>query len=325
MIELVVESHRVLLRRLGSLVVLGSVVVLVVNPVELDFAPFFLVFLVAHEGLVASKWESTLVLAGAVLLMVGVEISGRYDGSFIWILGMVIVWAGGLAICSQLTLVADLEAAQSALAERAVAEERQRIAGEIDDVVAHTLSVTMLYVTGARLAIRRDPKEAEEALLAAERLGRESLQEIRRTVGLLGPDVSGAAAPMPTVADVPDLIDEFRRRRARGRPDAGRRRQRPLAGHGPGDLPDRPGVVDQRREARARSPRRCPPRHRTRGGHRSACATSWSVPRRTATPTGWASEGCSNGWSFWAGRCGPTPRDGEWVVDVDVPVEQAVA
>src|SRR5207237_7269040 len=86
---------------------------------------------------------------------------------------------------------------------------RQRIAREIHDVVAHSLAVTMLHLTGARLALHRDPKEAEQALLEAERLGRESLAEIRRTVGLLAPEGTGTAAPMPTAVDIPQLVREF--------------------------------------------------------------------------------------------------------------------
>ena len=67
----------------------------------------------------------------------------------------------------------------------------------------------MLHLTGARLALHRDPKEAEQALLEAERLGRESLAEIRRTVGLLAPEGTGTAAPMPTAVDIPQLVREF--------------------------------------------------------------------------------------------------------------------
>ena len=203
---LAIRGHRALLRPMAALVVLACVAVLIVDPVAGDIAPFFLVYLVGHEALVAPKWETTSVFGASVLLMIGVELSGRYDGAFVWILGLLVTWAAGLGVRSQV----ELAAAHAALAEQAVVAERQRIAREIHDVVAHTLSVTMLYVTGARLAIRRDPAEAEEALLAAEKLGRESLAEIRRTVGLLAPGASGTEAPMPTAADVPELVQEFR-------------------------------------------------------------------------------------------------------------------
>jgi signal transduction histidine kinase len=92
-----------------------------------------------------------------------------------------------------------------------VAEERQRIAREIHDVIAHTLSVTMLHVTGARLALERgDRDDAIAALRDAEQMGRESLGDIRRTVGVLGSDGTGTDAPMPTAAELPDLVAGFR-------------------------------------------------------------------------------------------------------------------
>ncbi len=209
-VGLVVDLDHPFRRLVCAVLVLGAVAGLVVDPVEIDMVPFFLVFLVAHDALVAPRWESSLVFGASIALMVGVDLSNRYDGAFVWILGLLFSWAGGIAVRSQFQLASNLATAQSELADRAVEEERQRIAREIHDVVAHTLSVTMLYITGARLAIRRDPAEAEEALLAAERMGRESLVEIRRTVGLLAPGTSGTESPMPSAADVPDLVEEFR-------------------------------------------------------------------------------------------------------------------
>jgi signal transduction histidine kinase len=51
--------------------------------------------------------------------------------------------------------------------------------------VAHSLTVTLLQLTGARLTLRRDPARAEAALAEAECIGRQSLADIRRSVGLL--------------------------------------------------------------------------------------------------------------------------------------------
>jgi signal transduction histidine kinase len=194
---------------LRTALVLGSVLVLVATPVEVDLAPFFLVFLTAHHSMVGSRVQSTIAAAGSIAVMVGVELAGWYSGSFPYVLGILIAWAWGFAVRQQFDLIQQLKAAQAGLAERAAADERQRIAREIHDVIAHSLAVTMLHLTGARLALRRDPAEAEEALLEAERLGRESLAEIRRTVGLLAPEGTGTAAPMPTAADVPALVREF--------------------------------------------------------------------------------------------------------------------
>ena len=53
------------------------------------------------------------------------------------------------------------------------------------DVIAHTLTISLLHVTSARLAVEYDPDYVARSLAEAERLGRESLDEVRATVGLL--------------------------------------------------------------------------------------------------------------------------------------------
>src|SRR3712207_1410321 len=95
---------------------------------------------------------------------------------------------GGLLLRHQFTLLAELHAAQAELADRARTEERNRIARELHDVIAHSLTVSLLHVAGARMAVQFDPAGAVRALEEAERLGRESLREVRATVGLLRVD-----------------------------------------------------------------------------------------------------------------------------------------
>jgi signal transduction histidine kinase len=105
----------------------------------------------------------------------------------------------------------ELELAQAGLAEKAAAEERQRIAREVHDVIAHSLSVTMLHVSAARMALEKGrTQDALEALSEAEGQGRASLTEVRRTVGLLGPEESATAAPMPDISDLPRLASDYR-------------------------------------------------------------------------------------------------------------------
>jgi signal transduction histidine kinase len=192
-----------------SAIVLGAVLGLVLNPVTGDAAPFFLIFLIVRVGVLRPRSEVIAVTLASSAVMLSVDLMGRYTGSFIWVLAYGMVGASTFAFQAQFRLFEQQRAAQAGLAERAAADERQRIAREIHDVVAHSLAVTMLHLTGARLALHRDPKEAEEALLQAERLGRESLAEIRRTVGLLAPEGTGTAAPMPAATDIPQLVSEF--------------------------------------------------------------------------------------------------------------------
>jgi signal transduction histidine kinase len=107
--------------------------------------------------------------------------------------------------------VDQLREAQHQLAERSRAEERNRIAAEVHDVVGHALTVSLLHIGGARLALDEEPQEARRALGEAERLTRESLEEVRASVGLMRTDASGEMAPLPDAAAVPELVASFRR------------------------------------------------------------------------------------------------------------------
>jgi signal transduction histidine kinase len=77
-------------------------------------------------------------------------------------------------------------------------------------VVAHSLTVVMLHLTGARRALASDPARADEALARAELVGRESLQSIRQVMGLLRDDSIDPATPSPGIAEVQPLIDGYR-------------------------------------------------------------------------------------------------------------------
>ena len=186
---------------------------LVANPAVLDFAPFIFVFLAAEVasragGLSPVSIATTLAANG---LMIGLDVTGRFDSSFIWVIGISFGWFGGFMVSTFAQMAFDLRNAQADVERKAVTDERQRIAREIHDVIAHSMSVTMLHITAARMALeRRRDTDALDALREAEQQGRNSLNDIRRTVGLLGPDEEANAAPMPTAADLPKLISDFR-------------------------------------------------------------------------------------------------------------------
>jgi signal transduction histidine kinase len=95
--------------------------------------------------------------------------------------------------------------------ERATLAERQRIAREIHDLVAHSLSVTMLHVTGAKQALieDNDVDDAVAALSDAEQVGRQAMAEIRRTVSVLATEPSGAH-PLPCAEDIDALVAQVR-------------------------------------------------------------------------------------------------------------------
>ncbi|HEX6697638.1 MAG TPA: histidine kinase [Solirubrobacteraceae bacterium] len=109
-------------------------------------------------------------------------------------------------------------------AERAVAEERKRIAREMHDVVAHSMSVMVVQAGGARRILERDPLRAREAAELIAATGREALVELQRLLGVL--HLEPAAAP--TLDGLDGLVE---RARAAGLPVAltvdGERRRLP--------------------------------------------------------------------------------------------------
>ncbi|MEV7190293.1 sensor histidine kinase [Streptomyces sp. NPDC093510] len=71
------------------------------------------------------------------------------------------------------------------LADRAVTEERRRIARELHDIVAHHITTMYLMSGGARSTLDRDPETAREALVTLEESGRTALHEMRQLLGVL--------------------------------------------------------------------------------------------------------------------------------------------
>lgn len=103
-------------------------------------------------------------------------------------------------------LADDLRAAEGELADAAAREERHRIARDVHDLVAHSLTVVVLHVGGARRVLRSNPDAAEAALTEAERVSRESLDAIRRVVGMLRDDDESEAGSL----DLERLVATYR-------------------------------------------------------------------------------------------------------------------
>ncbi|MFS0853952.1 sensor histidine kinase [Microbacterium sp. 179-I 3D4 NHS] len=94
----------------------------------------------------------------------------------------------------------------------AAAQERNRIAGEMHDVIAHSVSVMIALSDGAAAASRARPEEAAETMREVGETGRRTLAEVRRLLGVLH-EADGTAAermPQPGAHQLTELVDGFR-------------------------------------------------------------------------------------------------------------------
>lgn len=134
------------------------------------------------------------------------------QGWLYFVAGVGLSWLLGRLVWRQQQLLSQIQAAQTQLADYTRAEERRRIARDIHDIVAHSLTVVLLNVTGARKAMGKDPEAADEALARAEQVGRESLDGIREVVGLLRDgDIAGQGTnPLPEAVAIPALVEGYR-------------------------------------------------------------------------------------------------------------------
>jgi signal transduction histidine kinase len=132
-------------------------------------------------------------------------------GAHYFMAGAIVCAMVGEQSYRQRMLSARLRSTLSQLDAAAAAEERRRVARDVHDVVAHSLTVVMLNVSGARKALGTHPELAAEALERAETVGRESLDGVRRVVGLLrAGDEPGVAGPQPTARDLPAMVEQQR-------------------------------------------------------------------------------------------------------------------
>lgn len=94
----------------------------------------------------------------------------------------------------------------------AAAQERNRIAGEMHDVIAHSVTVMIALSDGAAAAARSAPGDAVETMREVGETGRRTLAEVRRLLGVLHEDDGRPAErmPQPGAAQLGELVDGFR-------------------------------------------------------------------------------------------------------------------
>jgi len=126
-------------------------------------------------------------------------------------------------VVALLDLAEQLARERDQQAQLARVSERARIAREMHDVVAHSLSVMVALADGAHAMALKDPERSRSAMLEVAQTGRSSMQEMRRLLGVLaedtetdvadGPIAPGATAPLvpqPGTDQLVELVESFR-------------------------------------------------------------------------------------------------------------------
>jgi signal transduction histidine kinase len=159
------------------------------------------------------------LLVCAVWLSIGIDVlrgTDHYQSTDVPWIGMLILLPGvlGIAFGARTRRLREAEArARSLELERreAIAEERARIARELHDVIAHSVSVMTVQAGAAEEMLKRDPARAVDPVRAVQETGRQALVEMKRLVGMLREhDDELGLAPQPGLADVDRLVEQVR-------------------------------------------------------------------------------------------------------------------
>jgi signal transduction histidine kinase len=163
-----------------------------------------------RRGVRAAVVSTVVVLAAGLLFS-----PSSWEGLF-YVVVTGSAWAVGVLVrevqqrsAEMQVLAARLADQQETVAAAAAVAERARIAREVHDSVAHAVSVMVLQMGGLRRLLPDHP-EAQQVLLDLERLGRDSVDEMRRVVGVLREDGDRGAAPQPSLSRLDAVLADLR-------------------------------------------------------------------------------------------------------------------
>lgn len=200
-----------------------AITVLAVSEYATNNLPNATLFLAYAVGAFAPRRQAIVGLGVVVLAIVTIWLSDTPDldtngmilnialFSAAWLAGQV-VRARSLTAAAQLAEAEKRAEAENQAAARAVAEERLRIAQELHDVVAHSMSVIAVQAGMGAHVLDSQPEEARRALENISQTSRTTLNEMRRLLGVLRDEEGERShAPAPGLDEVPHLVDDVRR------------------------------------------------------------------------------------------------------------------
>lgn len=170
--------------------------------------------LVASYSVAAHSDRRSAAVAGAAALLLGGSVStvgepGAWAANVAIGAAFVLVpWLGGMALRSQRLLAQHLERDRDGRARAAVAGERARLARDLHDEIAHSVTVIAVQADAAEAALARDPELARAPLVAIRNTATAALGELRRTLGVLRSDEPAARSPGPSLSRVGVLVEQ---------------------------------------------------------------------------------------------------------------------
>jgi signal transduction histidine kinase len=175
----------------------------------------FVFFLLAVYSAAAHTSGRRTLLAGGMtvgLFVTGLDSSGGINADNVIFLALILgaPWVAGRAVRQR--RLNDRELVQEKTrAAAAIMEERARIARELHDVVAHSISVMVIQARGGRHVLESDPADARDAFANIERTGQQALDEMRRLLGMLRRgDEALTLAPQPSLKELGALVEQVR-------------------------------------------------------------------------------------------------------------------
>lgn len=278
---------------------------------------FTLCVLTGWAIFVCDLWLGAAFTLYALGLIVVQWVVIGHDASWsVWLAGVIFTAMVCMMGKRQMQLADTLRMMQAELAHQARLEERNRIAQEVHDVIGHTLTVSLLHISSARLAVEEDPNSAIESLREAERLGRNCLTEVRRTVGMLHTARDAPLPPAPHATDLAELIDDVRR--------AGTQVDSNISGD-PSTIGSTEGLAVYRivQEALTNVVRHAPDSHTTIDVHFDSDMTRLRIrsngPPGSASATGQGLISMRERAAVLGGTLTAGPADSGWVVEAELP------
>jgi signal transduction histidine kinase len=121
-----------------------------------------------------------------------------------------IIWVPFVVVCTAGRILRARELAQDDTLRAALLEERARIARELHDIVAHSVSVMVIQAGAAEDLLDRDPERARVPLLSIQETGGHAIGELRRMLGLLrDAQAEPLLAPQPGTSQIGDLVEQM--------------------------------------------------------------------------------------------------------------------